>query len=197
MRIEPEKATGRERGIHRDPADTPHDVPPDEPFGDAPEDLARSFEDFFEIEYGNLLGALYLITGNRHEAEDVAQDAFLQVWRRWDLIEALASPTGYLYRTAMNAWRMRRRRMILATKHVLPWTAQRDDVFDEIEMREDLRRHLASLTPRQRAAVVLTELLGYPSDEAAKTLGISASTVRVLTMRAREALRTSMGDERE
>jgi DNA-directed RNA polymerase specialized sigma24 family protein len=43
---------------------------------------------------------------------------------------------------------------------------------------------------------VLTELLGYPSGEAAKTLGITASTVRALSTQARSALRASIGDER-
>jgi RNA polymerase sigma-70 factor (ECF subfamily) len=157
--------------------------------------LVRSFEDFFEIEHEGLLGALYLIIGDRNDAEEVMQEAFLKVWARWDLVESLAHPTGYLYRTAMNVWRMRRRRLRLAARHVLPWASQCDS-YRDVEMREDLRRLLLSLTPRQRAAIVLTELLGYPSGEAAKTLGITASTVRALSTQARSALRASIGDER-
>jgi RNA polymerase sigma-70 factor (ECF subfamily) len=161
-----------------------------------PPEYVRSFEDFFEIERDPLLGALYLITGNRHDAEELMQEAFLRIWERWDVVESLANPTGYLYRTAMNIWRMRRRRLRLAARHVLPMPSQRD-LFAEAEMREDVRRHLVSLTPRQRAAVVLTELLGYPAGEAAKTLGIAPSTVRALTTQARIALRSSIGDDRE
>ena len=159
-----------------------------------PPDLARSFEDFFEVEHDRLIGTLYLIVGNRHDAEELMQEAFLRVWERWDLVESLANPTGYLYRTAINCWRMRRRRVLVAARHAFPG-APRQDPFDEIELRHDLKRHLAGLTARQRAAIVMTELLGYPSSEAAKTLGISASTVRVLTARARDALRASIGDE--
>ncbi len=69
--------------------------------------LSNSFEDFFEIEHDRLLGALYLVTGNKHDAEELMQEAFVRVWERWDLVQAFANPTGYLYRTAMNAFRMR------------------------------------------------------------------------------------------
>jgi RNA polymerase sigma factor (sigma-70 family) len=158
-----------------------------------PTQYVRSFEDFFEIERDSLLGALYLITGNRHDAEEMMQEAFLRIWERWDVVESLANPTGYLYRTAMNVLRMWRRRLRVAARHALPLPVEQDP-FNEVEIREDLRRYLVSLTPRQRAAVVLTELLGYPSGEAAETLGIAASTVRALTTQARAALRSSIGD---
>ena len=63
------------------------------------------------------------------------------------------------------------------------------DPFDEIELREDVRRLLLGLPPRQRAALVLTEIFGYPSDEAGAVLGIAATTVRVLASKGRAALR--------
>jgi RNA polymerase sigma factor (sigma-70 family) len=62
-------------------------------------------------------------------------------------------------------------------------------------MREDLRRAMSELTPRQRVAIVLTELLGYPSAEAAETMGIRASTVRALTTQARATLRAHLGGD--
>src|SRR5437773_9715963 len=80
---------------------------------------APSFESFYEAERDGLFGALVLITGNRHEAEEVAQDAFLALWERWDRVSGLEDPTGYLYRTAMNGFRKRRRRAALAVRHVL------------------------------------------------------------------------------
>jgi hypothetical protein len=62
--------------------------------------LASSFEDFFEVEHENLYGALYLLTGNRSDAEDLMQLAFLKVWERWGEVQEMDNPTGYLYRTA-------------------------------------------------------------------------------------------------
>jgi DNA-directed RNA polymerase specialized sigma24 family protein len=47
------------------------------------------------------------VTGNRHEAEEAMQDAFARIWERWDVVQSFANPTGYLYRAAMNVWRIR------------------------------------------------------------------------------------------
>jgi RNA polymerase sigma-70 factor (ECF subfamily) len=152
------------------------------------------FEDFFELEYDGLLGAMYLVTGDRHEAEDLTQDAFSRVFERWGRVSRVQSPAGYLYRTAMNAFRSRRRRAAVAARRMVHLLAPREP-FEDVEVREDVRRALASLTPRQRAALVLTESLGYPPLEAAGILGIRPSTVRALTTQARATLRRELGGD--
>ena len=101
-------------------------------------------------------------------------------------------PRGYLYRTAMNVFRSRYRRAMLALKRSTG-AAPTDD-FAEVEARDATVRALATLSPRQRAAVVLTDLLGFRSDEAAKMLGIRASTVRMHASRAHAALKVTMTD---
>lgn len=154
--------------------------------------FAQSFDDFFELEHERMLGALYLITGNRQEAEDLMQDAFVKLLGRWDLVQSLQDPTGYLYRTAMNIFRTRYRRSRMALRRYAMLSPTERDLFGDIEVREDVRRALVKLTPRQRAAIVLTELLGYPPSEAARTLRIKASTVRALTTQARARLRGEM-----
>jgi RNA polymerase sigma-70 factor (ECF subfamily) len=164
---------------------------------DGPVAFAQSFDDFFEMEHERLLGALYLVTGNLPEAEDLMQDAFVKVLQRWDLVRSLADPTGYLYRTAMNGFRTTYRRARMAIHKMTSLTRAEVDPFSEVEVREDVRRALAALTPRQRAAIVLTELLGYPPSEAARSLGIKASTVRALTTQARATLRGTLAGERD
>jgi RNA polymerase sigma-70 factor (ECF subfamily) len=62
------------------------------------------------------------------------------------------------------------------------------DPFERVIDRDEAVRSLAALTPRQRAAVVVTELLGYSSEEAGTILGIRPGTVRTLTAQARAAL---------
>ena len=160
---------------------------------DSPVEVAADFESFYEIESARLFGALCLICGNRHDAEELMQEAFLKVWERWDVIQGLASPTGYLYRTAMNAFRMRRRRLAVAARRVVR-RQPRDDVFEQAESRHLVDRALAGLTPRQRAAVVFTELLGYSSREAAESLGVKPATVRKLAQLGRDALRRTLED---
>lgn len=159
---------------------------------DSPVDVSSDFETFYELESARLFGALCLICGNRHDAEELMQEAFLKVWERWDFVQGLASPTGYLFRTAMNAFRMRRRRLAVAARRALH-SRPRNDVFDQAESRHLIDRGLVGLTPRQRAAVVMTELLGYSSAEAAEALAVKPATVRKLAQQGRDALRRTLG----
>jgi len=75
-----------------------------------------SFEAFFEAEHERLFRALYLVTGNAQEAEELMQDAFVAVWERWDRVSAMDEPTGYLFRSAMNRFRSRLRRASRAAR---------------------------------------------------------------------------------
>lgn len=75
---------------------------------------AATFEDFFHAESPVLYRRLCLLTRDRNEAEDVLQDTFLRLWERWDRVAEMEDPTGYLYRTAMNVFRSRYRRALLA-----------------------------------------------------------------------------------
>jgi RNA polymerase sigma-70 factor (ECF subfamily) len=152
---------------------------------------AEGFESFYEAERDGLFGALVLITGNRHEAEEIAQDAFLALWERWDRVAGLDDPTGYLYRTAMNGFRKRRRRAALAVRKALHLIPQ-EDLFAQADARQVVSQALAGITRRQRAALVLTELLGFTSEEAARAMGIRPVTVRVLASQGRAAMKRSM-----
>jgi RNA polymerase sigma-70 factor (ECF subfamily) len=145
------------------------------------------FEAFFQVHHADLFGALYLITRNRHEAEEIMQDAFLKVLERWERVGSLTDPVGYLYRTAMNLFRKRWRRASLMLRHTAGLTPQ-DDEISLIETRVDVVRAMASLSPRQRAVVVLTELLEFSSEEAGRMLGIAPGTVRMHASRGRAAL---------
>jgi RNA polymerase sigma-70 factor, ECF subfamily len=164
---------------------------------DTPVSFAGSFDDFFHLEHERLLGALYVVTGSLPEAEDLMQEAFVKVLQRWDVVRSLEDPTGYLYRTAMNTFRTAYRRAQMAIRRMASFTESAPDPFAEVELREDIRRALIALTPRQRAAIVLTELLGYPPSEAARTLGIKGSTVRALTTQARAMLRSTLAGGRD
>jgi RNA polymerase sigma-70 factor (ECF subfamily) len=147
-----------------------------------------SFEDFFAETHARLFAALCLVTGSREEAEEIMQDAFLAMWERWDRVRAMDEPTGYLFRTAMNLFRKRVRRAAVAARRTLG-IAPAPDAFDRVDDQDALVRAMRDLTPQQRAAVVLTAILGYSSEEAGRLLGIADSTVRVLATRARATMR--------
>ena len=154
---------------------------------------ALSFEDLFADQHERLYRAVYLIVGNSHEAEELMQDAFVKVLERWDRID---NPAGYLYRAALNSTRSRFRRLRLAAKRTLS-PGEPEDPFAGIvaDLRDQVVRSLRTLPERQRAALVLLDLLDLRSEEAAEVLRVTPATVRSLASHARAALKLSMEAE--
>ncbi len=108
-------------------------------------EASRSFETFYDAESRTLFRHLWLVTGNRAEAEEIMQDAFLKVWERWEKVGAMDDPVGYLYRTAMNLFRKRYRRAALAIRRSIGLAPSRDE-FADADDREAVRRVLSTLT---------------------------------------------------
>ena len=157
-----------------------------------PAETVRDFREFFEDEHRRLFKTLYFVTGDRSEAADLMQEAFLKLWERWDRIGTIDDPVAYLFRAALNGSRMRARAARRAALRPIPFVAVVDP-FDDVDLREDVRRMLLALAPRQRAALVLLDLYGYGSQEAARIMGIRPSTVRALATQGRAVLRTTGG----
>ncbi len=150
-----------------------------------------SFDDFFIDQHERLYRALYFVTGSRQDAEELMQDAFLKLWERWDRIGEIADAEGYLFRTALNGFRMRARRAKLTAKH-LTVVGDTPDPFAYVDLQQDVRILLLRLTPRQRAAVVLTDVYGYSSEHAGQMMGIRSTTVRVLASQGRSTLKSDV-----
>jgi RNA polymerase sigma-70 factor (ECF subfamily) len=153
-----------------------------------------SFEEFYQATFRRLFTALCLVTGNRHEAEEVAQEAFVRVFERWDRVGALEDPTGYLFRVSMNRSRSRYRRASLGLRRALFLAPSETDDLAAVETRDAVVRLLRELDPKQRAAVLLTAILDYSAEEAGRMLGLRASSVRSLTTRARARMKHEVVD---
>jgi len=67
-----------------------------------------------------------------------------------------------------------------------------EDPYEAVDLRDEVVRAIRGLAPHQRAALVLTELLEYPSGEAADFLGVRPSTIRNLAAQARATLKRVM-----
>jgi RNA polymerase sigma-70 factor (ECF subfamily) len=163
--------------------------------GAVPDAVALPFDAFFAKHRDRLYGAMCLVTRDRGEAEDIAQEAFVKILEHWDRVGSLDDPEAYLYRTAMNAFRSRYRRSVVAAKRTFR-VGPPPDPIDAVDVHDEAIRALATLTDRQRAAVVLTDLLGYSSEEAARMLGVGPSTVRAHASHGRAALRQTLRGER-
>jgi RNA polymerase sigma factor (sigma-70 family) len=150
-----------------------------------------SFEEFFAGQWGRLFRSLLLLCGNAQEAEDLAQSAFLKVLERWDSLRH-DELEGYLFRIALNAYRSLYRRSLLAAKRVLVPASADDDPFEQIAAHQSAVRALLLLTPRQRAAIVLTGVEGFDYHATAALLGVKEATVRTLVSQARQRLAEEM-----
>jgi RNA polymerase sigma-70 factor, ECF subfamily len=155
---------------------------------DKDEHRPDDFEEFFKAEYRRLGKALYVLTDDAYEADDLAQEAFVRVFERWGTVRAMASPVGYLYRVALNLHRSRLRRLFARAR----WRRtqpQPSDPLLAVEAKDEVDRYLSRLSGGQREAVILVEWLGEPVEEAARTLGIKPGALRARLFRARGALR--------
>ena len=164
---------------------------------EATSETNRGFVAFFTAHYGDLAKALYLLTRDPAEADELAQEAMTRVYERWSRVQTMDSPGGYLYRTALNLHRKRARR--LAVFAVIHPSGAREgaDPAQVVEDRSEIVRLLATLSVPQRQVVVLVEWLGLDSAEVAELLGIKPASVRTRLHRAREVLRVGMGERHD
>jgi RNA polymerase sigma-70 factor (ECF subfamily) len=153
------------------------------------------FDEFYRREHVPLYRYLLLVTGSRVEAEDVAHEAFVRVLERWPRVAAMDAPRPYLYRTAINLRRNAVRRAARRARRTLLERLAEDDFTPAVEDRAEVVRVLRGLPPAQREALVLVDLAGMTSEEAADVLGIEAGAVRARVHRARENARKELGDD--
>jgi RNA polymerase sigma-70 factor (sigma-E family) len=150
---------------------------------------------FFRTEFPSVLRTVYLILRDRGRAEDIAQDAFIQLYTHWRKVSRYERPDAWVRRIAIRmAVRQQRRdrlRTVLERKEVEPASDRPIDF--------DLAAAMKDLSPTQRAVVVLYYYEDRPTAEIVEILGMSQSTVRVHLSRARrhlaELLREEVGDD--
>ncbi|RKN46378.1 SigE family RNA polymerase sigma factor [Micromonospora endolithica] len=141
---------------------------------------------FVESHQHRLLRAAYLICGNRHQAEDLLQDALLKLALRWPTVRD-GDPAAYvrsiLYRDAISWWRRRRREWLSASP------PERAGQEADGTLRLALHRALAGLPPRQRAVLVLRYFEDLTETATAEALGVTVGTVKSQSHAALRRLR--------
>jgi RNA polymerase sigma-70 factor (sigma-E family) len=158
--------------------------------------LANDFESYVRRHAQALCRGAFLLTGDRHLAEDLVQTALAKVAGRWDHIVANGDPTPYvrtvIVRTAI-AWRRRRWRGEVPTSPV-PEESGRDHL-GAVDGRERLRHALLLVPRRQRAALVLRFYEDLSDAETARAMGCSVGTVKSQTAKGLARLRTLLDQE--
>lgn len=155
-----------------------------------------SFRDFFLENEPRLRQALRWMVGRVDEAEELTQEAFLKVWERWGRVREMERPDGYLFRTALNLARQRRRAAMRAAKRLLMSDTRHRDDIEMVDAEDAAVRLLQRTTPRRRAALILIDVYGMPAAEAAPLLGVQAGAVRTLVARGRADIDRAIADGR-
>ncbi len=173
-----------------------------------------------------LLAHCYRMTGSVHDAEDLVQETLLRAWKAYDRFEGKSSMRTWLHRIATNtcltALEGRQRRPLptglgapnadptadLVERAEVPWLEPLPDLADDpadpsvvVGSRESVRlafvAALQHLSPRQRAVLLLRDVLQWKAAEVAEAVGTSTVAVNSLLQRARaqlEAVRPSTED---
>lgn len=153
------------------------------------------------------------MTGEIALAEDLAQETFVRVARSLERFRGESKLTTWLYRIATNAFLDHRRRLkarateIPETDLKLPPEALAeveypapklpDRLLDDSEMGRCVREFVDGLPPEPRAVIVLHDLEGLKNREIAEILGCSLDAVKIRVHRARQRLRTVLGENCE
>ena len=160
--------------------------------------MARGDEEFIEFTRASsdrLQRVAYLLTGDRHAAEDAAQTALVRTYSAWSRVRN-DEPYGYARRVLSNYVTDQWRRPIRenATETMPDVTAPRD-VAEDVAKRRSLVAALSALSAKERAVIVLRHYLDLPEAEVASELGLSLGTVKSLNARGLAKLRVSLSGE--
>ncbi|MDH6125747.1 SigE family RNA polymerase sigma factor [Kitasatospora sp. GP82] len=140
------------------------------------------FREFVQGRWPALVRTAYLLTGDRHHAEDVAQTALAKAYASWRRVRDSDSPDAYLRRILVtsNADRFRKRRPPEYLTQTLPERPRHDesDPSGRLDQRHVLLSALDELPDRQRAVVVLRYWEDLSEAEVASILGCSVGTVK-------------------
>ena len=158
----------------------------------------RAFRTLAERHTGAALRLARRILGNGAMAEDVVQDALLRVWINAPRWRPEAAFRTWLYRIVVNLCLNAKRRPtdlpLDAGEQVADPAVAADAQVEARERDRRLAEAIGALPERQRAAIVLSYQEGLSNAEVAAVLDTSVSSVETLLVRAKRALRTSLGD---
>jgi len=154
----------------------------------------EAFEVFFRREFPKMVALACAVSGSRIAAEDIAQEAMLEANKHWDTIGRYDKPGAWLRRVTIQKASKRLRRTRLETA-VLLRLRPSDEIPPGPTAVEDVFNAIKRLPQRQRAAVALHYLDGYPVAEVARILECAEGTAKAHLHKARSALATALGEE--
>ncbi|MGY0386960.1 SigE family RNA polymerase sigma factor [Nocardioides sp. WG-D5] len=159
------------------------------------DDASAEFHDFFERHYAELARLAHLLTGEKDAADDLAADALVALWQRWDRLRAAQHPVAYARGVVTNLARERIRSSVRERRRVaLFWSLGAEHVNGpDVAVVQDVRAALTRLPFRKRACVVMRHALDLSEKDTAAALGISVGTVKSQTSKGMAELERLLG----
>ncbi|AGL17863.1 SigE family RNA polymerase sigma factor [Actinoplanes sp. N902-109] len=158
-------------------------------------DVERAFRRFFDEHHADLSRLAYLVTGDAGIADDLAADAFTEVWKHWARVEAADSPLAYARGILTNLARQWIKRQTRERHGLLRLgLLRRDRSEPDTPAVLDVRAALDKLPVRRRECVILRYAFDVPEREVAEILGISVGAVKSHTSRGAAQLSTFLQD---
>src|ERR1700722_7076311 len=150
----------------------------------------QDFADFVAGRSAELLRLAYVLTADRHAAEDLLQNALTKGGERWGHVPTppQGSVRPIMYREQVSWWRRRARRPVTVVAQVPELPVP--DQMVMVEARLALRDALLALPPGKRAVLMLRYMEDLPEAQVADILGCSVGTVRSQTHKAIPQLRS-------
>ncbi|WP_234386298.1 sigma-70 family RNA polymerase sigma factor [Streptomyces sp. ERV7] len=147
----------------------------------------REFTRFFTTNYHRLVAETVLRTRDLGQAEDIVQEALLEVYRRWHMVDY---PERYVRTVARHvaARRAKETALLVPVDKVAEPSGVERDIADSVELRITLMEALHELPEQQQRATALHYLADKSVDQVAEDLGVAESTVRVHLMQARRRM---------
>ena len=149
-----------------------------------------SFDDFYRAELPGLLALARALAG-RAAGDDVAQEAMLVTYRRWDEVQRLQDPPRWARRTCANLAVSAYRRRMSELRAVTRLAARRETAPADASS-EEFWKAVRSLPPRQAQCAALRYVYVMSGADIADTLGITEGSVKVHLSRARAALAVAL-----
>jgi RNA polymerase sigma-70 factor (sigma-E family) len=165
-------------------------------------DATLGVTELYRAQAPGLLKLAVIMLGDRAAAQDVVQDAFFGLYRKWDQLAEPGNAMAYLRASVLNgcraAIRQRRRHERRDRAAAAQATLSAESAEAMVLIGEEHRavlRAVQRLPDRQRAALVLRFYLGVSEEETARAMGISRGTVKSATSRALASLGRMLSEE--
>lgn len=155
----------------------------------------RQFDDFYNASFARITGQVYAMIGNRDEAEECVQEAFVRAWAHRRKLEHAEHPEAWVrttaYRLAVSRWR----RTLLSRRPVDRARGPAMVTAGPSETHVALVAALHQLPENQRRALVLHHIADMPVQDVAREVGAPEGTVKAWLSRGRAALAALLSDD--